>query len=249
MKKPILLILTLALCAAALQAQQPTMTDCFRSMPDIVIPSNRDVRLELIDFYQAKGRASVVGHFGSYLTLNELSDDYFRLQSSSVCQVEGKMLPLCDSLAEGLPADSAFVILMVRTAREPEESSRCHVYSSNWKKRSADGLSGLFPQANLPDLLPVLQHQDFWNLQMLDSLTSVSYPDKYCSDESQEINVSQLLSAAFYTYRLNPDNYQLEVGHSVEKYLGRDLYEKIAAAYTGPLVLKWNGVCFEKQSD
>jgi hypothetical protein len=125
-------------CFLTLSLQAVSLKSFFFNMPDDVLPTlSQSARKDLVDYFENKQTAAVPSLFNSSIILSAFSDDYLRLETSSVSSIQIKKLPLEDGA----------VFLLINTALGPLPDSRLRLYTENWKP---------IPGFSLPELKPRL---------------------------------------------------------------------------------------------
>ena len=117
-----LLLLFFALVIQVLPARD--MRACFKEAPVDVFPLlTHNNRLDMLDFWDSKMDAVVKNVYGDSVQLSELRENYMRLESSSVSEMELMLLP----------AMKDTLLCMVKTYRllEPE-SELSFFHSATW---------------------------------------------------------------------------------------------------------------------
>ncbi|MBQ9201553.1 MAG: DUF3256 family protein [Bacteroidales bacterium] len=204
--------------ASKLSAQQPTMAGCFESMPDIFLPSSKNMRLDLLDFFRNGLKSTVKGPFDNLMEIEQLSDSYMRLTVSGAGQWQFKLLPTGQ--------DTVFVLAVIQTVKRPVSGSVLSFYTPRWQKLS------------MPEAQPVFTAAEAWKEEVLDSLAADSYATSLLP--SAEINPAQIASVPYFVYTLHSEDNRLEVRSSASEYLGAETYKKVAAAAATPLVFDWD---------
>jgi len=111
-------------------AQQISMRDVLRQMPDSIIPYlTTNSRLDFIDFIDSNMEAEVTNTLGGKSRLQKLTDHYAFLQLSQSSSLSMRLLSV------EAPVDSAHqIICMVRNYGQDFHESTVHFYSLKWKK-------------------------------------------------------------------------------------------------------------------
>ena len=119
-------ILTLVLLLLGMNASaQHRMAELFLSMPDSLMPLlNEKLRKDVIDFYDNHMEAKVRNVFDEYVELQQLTDDYLRVQTSDRSRTELKLLHTADSTA---------IVALVRTVRSAASDSQVRFFTDQWQ--------------------------------------------------------------------------------------------------------------------
>lgn len=89
-------------------AQEPTLRDVFRQMPDSLLPTlTQNNRLDFLDFLDAGMKAEVKNRLGGTSVMTVLTSDSLSLQVSASLRVDMLLLPLAE------PLDSVNQIVVV----------------------------------------------------------------------------------------------------------------------------------------
>ncbi len=105
-----------------------TAKDCFKSMPDSLMPLLTEVnRADFIDFLESGMRAEVTNRFNRKSEMTRLTSDYIRIQMTERSSWQMKVLPLNDSVQ---------VICTVTTVQGPVADSDIQFYDTDWKALS-----------------------------------------------------------------------------------------------------------------
>lgn len=145
MKKLFLLFGWLCLCVAV----KADIRSIFVEMPDLFLLTEKNARLDLIDYYQSGLRSTVKGLYGNTMEIKEMTDDYLRLSLGNHCDYQFKLLP-CE-------ADT--LLLTVQTVYHPVPNSVVLCYSTSWKLLQKQ----VFP-AHLNDSLSALSPMRVYTL-------------------------------------------------------------------------------------
>ncbi len=116
-------------------AQETTMRDVFRQMPDTIVPYlTENNRLDFIDFIDSHMEAKVTNSFGGKSMMHMLTNQYAMLQLSEASSIQMRLLPV------DTPVDSAkHIICMVKNyGKDIRESVICF-YSLKWRQLSTNG--------------------------------------------------------------------------------------------------------------
>lgn len=107
-----------------------TAKDCFKSMPDSLMPLLTQVnRADFIDFLESEMRAEVTNRFNRKSEMTHLTNDYIRIQMTERSSWQMKVLPLNDSVR---------VVCTVATVQGPVADSDVQFYNTDWKTLSND---------------------------------------------------------------------------------------------------------------
>ncbi len=223
MKSILSVVVTLAV-ALAVQAQIiPSVEKCFQSMPDLFLPSSETMRLDLIDYYKSGLRSHVKGPFDNTMEIKDMSDSYLRVKTSSVGDIQIKILPIDSASTDS----SAFVLAVVRTVQGPAAASDMSFYTLDWQP-----VKGNYSA-------PKVSSDVFWDLSMLDSLSQRSLADNFDELGSVEINPENVLSAALYSYDFNSQDNTLTVKSSAEKQLDKAVFKAVTPAFRPTQFYEW----------
>ena len=89
-------------------AQEPTLRDVFRQMPDSLLPTlTQNNRLDFLDFLDAGMRAEVKNRLGGTSVMTALTVDSLSLQVSPALRVDMLLLPLAE------PVDTVSQVIIV----------------------------------------------------------------------------------------------------------------------------------------
>lgn len=125
----------------------------FVSMPDSLSPILTKVnRQDFADFLSSGMKAVVKNKFDGTSEMLKLTDDYLKLNTTSVSSEEMKLLPLNDSVN---------VLCVVRTYSGPAKDSSVKFYSTDWK------------ELPLSKFISLPRHEDFYKSDT-DSLSTVN---------------------------------------------------------------------------
>ena len=128
MKKLIIGMYMALMGAAPIMGQ--TAKDCFKSMPDSLMPLLTQVnRADFIDFLESEMRAEVTNRFNRKSEMTRLTNDYIRIQMTERSSWQMKVLPLNDSVR---------VVCTVATVQGPVADSNVQFYNTDWKTLSND---------------------------------------------------------------------------------------------------------------
>ncbi len=135
MKKTFIMALLLAMAPLSVLAQQKTMGDIFREMPDSLMPYlTKNNRLDMLDFIEAHMKAEVTNRLDGKTEMTFLSGDSLSIAMNSVLQVDMSL----QTVAE--PVDSSTQVVRVwRTYRINESQAErvLDVYTSAWRLLSS----------------------------------------------------------------------------------------------------------------
>lgn len=204
--------------ASPSSAQVPSIAACFEAMPDIFLPSTKNMRLDMLDFFRSGLKSTVKGPFDNLMEIEELSDSYMRVSVSSAGNWQFKRLQTAE--------DTVFLIAVVQTVNRPAGGSVLSFYSTRWQKM------------DLPGAQPVFQAAEAWQQTVLDSLAGQSYATGLLP--SAEINPAQIMAIPYFVFSLRSSDNSLEVRSSAPDYLDAETYKKVAAAAATPLWFEWN---------
>jgi hypothetical protein len=113
-------------------AQAQDMKTLFANMPDAYLPQLEAAwRKDLIDLYLAGKEAKLQNTMGGYSTLEELTEDYVRLRSTSRSTLELKCLPLINH---------THILCAIVTVEGPVPDSRVMFYTLEWQALEASSL-------------------------------------------------------------------------------------------------------------
>ncbi len=111
----------------------------FIGMPDSISPLLTKVnRQDFADFLASDMKAEVKNRFGGNSEMLELTNDYLKINTTSVSSEEMKLLPVNDSVK---------VICLVRTFKAPAADSDIKFYSTDWKELPSEKFLK-FPEQN-----------------------------------------------------------------------------------------------------
>ncbi len=134
----IIIIYVLTLFCMPLSAQNQTMGNLFRQMPDSLMPYlSQGNRLDLIDFVESGMESKVTNSFDENVRLTRLTPDYLMLELSPSSSLEMKLLP-CEGDAFGDTVRS--VICVVTTVGAETKESTVSFYTLGWKQLPSDGM-------------------------------------------------------------------------------------------------------------
>lgn len=110
-------------------AQEVTMRDVFKQMPDSLIPYlSSNNRLDFIDFIDSKMDAEVANSLGGKSRMQKLTDKYVSLALNEAASLEMMLLPVSE------PVDSTSqIICMIRTYGKDIRESTVDFYSMKWR--------------------------------------------------------------------------------------------------------------------
>lgn len=118
--------LTIGLLFIALAVQAQDMKTLFVALPDTLSPLLTKVnRQDFGDFLSSNMKAEVKNRFGRNSEMLKLTNDYLLLKTTSVSQVEMKLLPVNDSTK---------VICVSKTYNGPVPDTYISFYSTAWEK-------------------------------------------------------------------------------------------------------------------
>jgi len=126
------LLVTLLMCFPLCSlAQDKTMTDLFKAMPDSLFPYlSKNNRLDMLDFMEAGMKAEVVNLLEGKSEMLALTHDSLSIRMSSTMQLDMKLITL-DS-----PVDSSMIGIRVHRIYTINENQTEHItdeYSSVWR--------------------------------------------------------------------------------------------------------------------
>lgn len=199
-------------------AQGPSMAACFEAMPDIFLPSTKNMRLDMLDFFRNGLKSTVKGPFDNLMEIEELTDSYMRVSVSGAGSWQFKRLPTAE--------DTVFLIAVVQTVTRPASGSTLSLYTTRWQKM------------DLPAAQPVFSAAEAWQQTVLDSLAARSFATELLP--SAEINPAQISSIPYFVFSFRSDDNSLEVRSSASDYLDAGTYKKVAASAATPLRFEWN---------
>ena len=134
MKKVLLVLLTLCFSMGS-HAQEKTMAELFKAMPDSLLPYlTTNNRLDMLDFLEANMKAEVTNLLEGKSEMTALTSDSLSIRMNPVLRIDMKV----DRVAE--PVDSSTQIIRVTrtyTLNENQTERIADVYSSVWRKLSS----------------------------------------------------------------------------------------------------------------
>ncbi len=135
-----LLIVMNSVCSA----QEQTLRDVFRQMPDSLLPTlTQNNRLDFLDFYDAGMKAEVKNRFGGTSVMTALTNDSLSLQMSHALRVDMLLLTLVE------PTDSMKQVIVVGEtflADSVYGETTVRYYTTDWHPTSVPLLSELQQQ-------------------------------------------------------------------------------------------------------
>ena len=134
MKKVLLVLLTLCFSMGS-RAQEKTMAELFKVMPDSLLPYlTTNNRLDMIDFMEANMKAEVTNLLDGKSEMTALAPDSLSIRMNSVLRIDMKVARVAE------PVDSNTQIIRVirtYTLNENQTERIVDVYSSVWRKLSS----------------------------------------------------------------------------------------------------------------
>lgn len=134
MKKGLFMLLTLFMTLGS-YAQEKTMSELFKAMPDSLLPYlTTNNRLDMLDFMEAKMKAEVTNLLEGKSEVTALTYDSLSILLNGVLNIDMKVVRVAE------PVDSSTqVIRVVRTYKLNENQTEriVDVYSSVWRKLSS----------------------------------------------------------------------------------------------------------------
>ena len=134
MKKVLLVLLTLCFSMGS-RAQEKTMAELFKVMPDSLLPYlTTDNRLDMLDFMEANMKAEVTNLLDGKSEMTALAPDSLSIRMNSVLRIDMKVARVAE------PVDSNTQIIRVirtYTLNENQTERIVDVYSSVWRKLSS----------------------------------------------------------------------------------------------------------------
>ena len=132
MMRKLLLSISL-LTTLGLSAQDVTMRDMFKQMPDSLSPYlTANNRLDFIDFIDSNMNAEVTNSLGGKSRMLKLTDKYAEIALNEASSVAMLLLPVSE------PVDSTSQILcMIRTYGKDVQESTVEFYSAKWRRLQA----------------------------------------------------------------------------------------------------------------
>lgn len=129
MKKFILFILAILPGICSISAQELTMRNVFKQMPDSLMPYlSHNSRLDMIDFIDSGMKAEVSNAFDKHSWLDSITSNYMKLHLSAASSIEMKLLP-----AATVTTDTCKQILcVVVTYGEQPIESIVRFYTAKW---------------------------------------------------------------------------------------------------------------------
>lgn len=120
------LFLWMILASLMLPLQAKSLRDLWVSMPDTLLPTfNKNLRMEFVDLLDMGVKPEVKNLLGEECLMDTLTADYLHLSTSSLGNLQMKLLPVVDS-------DS--ILCVVKTFAGPELESEVKFFDQNWKK-------------------------------------------------------------------------------------------------------------------
>jgi hypothetical protein len=128
-----LFIYLFLLLVAGASAQEASMREAFKQMPDTLIPYlTANNRLDFIDFIDSKMNAEVANTLGGKSRMLQLTDRYAALSLNEASSIAMRLLPVAE------PVDSACqIICLVRTYGKDVQESTVSFYSMKWRPLQA----------------------------------------------------------------------------------------------------------------
>ena len=134
MKKVLLVLLTLCFSMGS-RAQEKTMAELFKVMPDSLLPYlTTNNRLDMLDFMEANMKAEVTNLLDGKSEMTALAPDSLSIRMNSVLRIDMKVARVAE------PVDSNTQIIRVirtYTLHENQTERIVDVYSSVWRKLSS----------------------------------------------------------------------------------------------------------------
>jgi hypothetical protein len=134
MKKVLLVLLTLCFSMGS-RAQEKTMAELFKVMPDSLLPYlTTNNRLDMLDFMEANMKAEVTNLLDGKSEMTALAPDSLSIRMNSVLRIDMKVARVAE------PVDSNTQIIRVirtYTLNENQTERIVDVYSSVWRKLSS----------------------------------------------------------------------------------------------------------------
>lgn len=134
MKKHLFVLFALFITLGS-YAQDKTMSELFKAMPDTLLPYlSTNNRLDMIDFIEAKMKAEVTNLLDGKTEMTALTHDSLSIRMNGVLRIDMKL----EHVAE--PVDSSTqVIRVLRTYQLNENQTEriADVYSAVWRKLSS----------------------------------------------------------------------------------------------------------------
>ena len=125
-------------------AQEPTLRDVFRQMPDSLLPTlTQNNRLDFLDFLDAGMKAEVKNRLGGTSEMTALTADSLSMQLSSALRVDMLLLPLAE------PIDSMNQVIVVGETFLTDSvygETSVHYYNTNWQPVPVPPLSEIQQQ-------------------------------------------------------------------------------------------------------
>ena len=224
-------VLTLALTPLAAQEVRPSLADCFKTMPDRLIPATGEMRSDLLTYRESGLRPQVQGLDGVLLEIEAMTDTYLGLRTSERGTLQFKLLETASADKDS----AAWLIAVVRTVQAPAGISSLRFYTLDWQL-----IEDRFP-------LPEVHTEDFWSLPMLDTICATSKPDSFDPESSVEISPSELFKADMYALTFSPDGPLLTATSSAGIQLGARRFAWVKEAFRGKLTFRWDGTAFVRE--
>ena len=134
MKKVLLVLLTLCFSMGS-RAQEKTMAELFKVMPDSLLPYlTTNNRLDMLDFMEANMKSEVTNLLDGKSEMTALAPDSLSIRMNSVLRIDMKVARVAE------PVDSNTQIIRVirtYTLNENQTERIVDVYSSVWRKLSS----------------------------------------------------------------------------------------------------------------
>ncbi len=130
MKRHIVAISMMLVCLCNMSAQTVEMRDCFKTMPDSLLPYlSANNRLDMIDFIDSGMEAKINNAFDEPCYLDTLSTDYLRLRltGSSVMEMRLSKSP------EILPDSSNYMIETRHSMGRRSKVETVERYTQKWQ--------------------------------------------------------------------------------------------------------------------
>lgn len=162
-------------------AQEATMREVFKTMPDSLTPYlSQNNRLDFIDFKDSDMEAKVTNALNGTSTMDVLTDRFLQLTLSESCTLQLRLLPVSE------PVDSMRqVVCMVRTVGVGCPQSRVSFYTCSWQPLdwTVDDCFGM------ADLLVRPQDMREERFRELKSMVSSRLYQAQLSADSDEISI------------------------------------------------------------
>ena len=194
--------LTIALLLLTFTIQAQDLKSLFITMPDSLSPLLTSVnRQDFGDFLESNMKAQVRNRLGNSSEMLKMTDNYLKLQLTSVSSLEMKLLAVDDSTR---------VICVAKTYQGPVADTELAFYSTEWKKLDTQQYIQL-PQKNDFFLVPVTQEKK----------DSLDYLKKQADMYLVKAELSEKAETVSFTYTV-PDYMEKTSADALRIYLRKE---------------------------